>query len=49
MPGAVIKKWQEIWDNELELNENIPADFEVYARSKSPRYGNEVDIYVAVI
>ena len=47
MPGAVIDKWKEIWDNDKELNRKYTADFEVYGQKSQDPENAEVEIYIA--
>jgi predicted transcriptional regulator YdeE len=47
MPHAVIRQWQEIW-NDTDLPRMYSADFEVYGPKSGPDENAEVEICIAV-
>jgi predicted transcriptional regulator YdeE len=49
IPAAVVNKWQEIWDNNEELNRSYTADFEVYGEKSNDPEDAEVEIYIATV
>jgi len=48
MPEAVIKSWQEIWENNSELKRAYKSDFEVYTEKSNNGDASEVIIYLSV-
>jgi predicted transcriptional regulator YdeE len=47
MPHAVIRQWQEIW-NDSEVQRKYTADFELYGAKSKGEADAEVEIYIAV-
>ena len=47
MPHAVIRQWQEIWNN-ADLERKYTTDFEVYGPKSTADENAEVEIYIAV-
>ena len=47
MPHAVVRQWQEIWNN-AELERKYTTDFEVYGPKSTADENAEVEIYIAV-
>ena len=47
MPHAVIRQWQEIWNN-TTLERKYTTDFEVYGPKSTADENAEVEIYIAV-
>lgn len=47
MPHAVVRQWQEIW-NDPDLRRAYSADFEVYGAKSRDDTHAEVDIFIAV-
>ena len=47
MPNAIFLTWQEIWENDKNLNRKYTADFEVYGQKSQNGENSEVEIYIA--
>ena len=47
MPDAVAKTWQQIWNEDEELNRKYTADFEIYDAKSQNGEGSEVAILIA--
>ena len=48
MPGAVLKIWSEIWQNNKNLNRKYTYDFEIYGTKSRNGEHSEVEIFVAM-
>src|SRR5699024_711199 len=48
IPDAVARQWQEIWDQDDNLNRAYTADFEVYGEKSQNPEDAEVGIYIAL-
>jgi predicted transcriptional regulator YdeE len=47
MPHAVIRQWQEIW-NDADLGRKYTTDFEVYGPKSTADENAEVEIYISI-
>lgn len=48
MPGAVVETWEEIWENDDNLNRKYTSDFEVYGKNSQSGQNSEVEIFITL-
>ncbi len=46
LPQALVRKWQEIWDTNIQRKFN--ADFELYGEQSNKGDESEVNVYIAI-